>query len=29
MDNKSHPSFTQHPSADPTDGPGIRGPEPL
>ncbi len=26
MDNQSPPSFTQYPSADPTEGPVIRGP---
>ncbi len=28
MNNQSQPSFTQHPSADPTEGTGIKGPEP-
>jgi hypothetical protein len=26
MNKPSQPSFTQHPSADPTEGTGIRGP---
>jgi hypothetical protein len=25
MNNQSQPSFTQHPSADPTEGTGIKG----
>jgi hypothetical protein len=29
MNNQSQPSFTQYPSADPTKGIGIKGPEPL